>query len=104
MPAVELPADLSASHDLLHALLEVSLPGIILARPVYAADAPTTIFYLACVQLNPAAQQMLRQPARPAETLLTLFPHLRETGAFAFYRDDQEENYYGSISLLRSPS
>ena len=87
MPAVELPADLSTSHDLLHALLEVSLPGIILARPVYAADAPTTIIDLACVQLNPAAQHMLRQPARPAETLLTLFPHLVEAGAFAFYRD-----------------
>ncbi len=87
MLIAELPADLSASHDLLHALLAVSLPGIILARPVYAAGTPATILDLACVQLNPAAQQMLRQPAQPAETLLTLFPHLRETGAFAFYRD-----------------
>jgi len=87
MPAAELPSDLAASHDLLHALLEVSLPGIILFRPVYAADQPATITDLAYVHLNPAAQQMLGLPAQPAETFLTRYPNALETGIFAFYRD-----------------
>jgi hypothetical protein len=55
MLAAELPSDLSASHDLLHALLEVSLPGIILFWPVYAADDAATVIDLAYVHLNPAA-------------------------------------------------
>ena len=84
---VELPSDLSASHDLLHALLNVSLPGVILFRPVYAADEPATIIDLAYVHLNPAAQQMLGLPAQPPETFLTRYPNARETGIFAFYRD-----------------
>jgi signal transduction histidine kinase len=87
MLAAELPSDLSASHDLLHALLEVSLPGIILFRPVYAAEDATTVLDLAYVHLNPAAQQMLRLPAQPPETFLTLYPHTLTTGIFAFYRD-----------------
>lgn len=86
-PAAPLPSDLAASHDLLHALLGVALPGIILFRPVYAAAEPATIIDLAYVQLNPAAQQMLRLPAQPAETFLTLYPSGQETGIFAFYRD-----------------
>jgi len=87
MPAAELPSDLTASHDLLQALLEVSLPGIILFRPVYAANQPGTLIDLAYVQLNPAAQQMLGLPAQPAETFRTLYPSALETGIFAFYRD-----------------
>jgi signal transduction histidine kinase len=87
MLAAELPSDLSASHDLLHALLEVSLPGIILFRPVYAADDAATVMDLTYVHLNPAAQQMLRLPARPLETFRTLYPNALETGIFAFYRD-----------------
>jgi signal transduction histidine kinase len=87
MLAAELPSDLSASHDLLHALLEVSLPGIILFRPVYAAEDAATVMDLAYVFLNPAAQQMLRLPARPPDTFRTLYPNALETGIFAFYRD-----------------
>jgi signal transduction histidine kinase len=87
MPAAELPSDLSASHELLHALLDVSLPGVILFRPVYAADEPATIIDLAYVQLNPAAQQMLGLPAQPPETFRTLYPNSLQTGIFAFYRD-----------------
>ncbi len=87
MLAAALPSDLSASHDLLHALLAVSLPGIILFRPVYAAHDPATVSDLAYVHLNPAAQQMLRLPAQPPDTFLTLYPSARETGIFAFYRD-----------------
>jgi signal transduction histidine kinase len=87
MLAAELPSDLSASHDLLHALLEVSLPGIILFRPVYVADDTATVLDLAYVHLNPAAQQMLHLPAQPPETLLTRYPHTLTTGIFAFCRD-----------------
>jgi hypothetical protein len=74
MLAAELPSGPSASHELLHTLLEVSLPGIILFRPVYAADDAATILDLAYVFLNPAAQQMLRLPAGPPETFRTCTP------------------------------
>ena len=87
MLAAELPSDLAASHDLLHALLEVSLPGIILFRPVYATEDAAILLDLAYVYLNPAAQQMLHLPARPAETFRTLYPNALATGIFAFYRD-----------------
>jgi len=87
MLAAALPSDLSASHDLLHALLNVSLPGIVLLRPVYAVDDPTVILDLVYVHLNPAAQQMLDLPAQPSDTFLTLYPNAIETGIFAFYRD-----------------
>lgn len=72
--------------DLFQALAEVSLTGIILFRPVYAADA-TTIVDLAYVRINPAAQRMLARPECPAESFLTLYPAAVETGIFAFYRD-----------------
>jgi PAS domain-containing protein len=87
MFAAELPSDLAASHNLLHALLEVSLPGIILFRPVYAAEDAATVLDLTYVYLNPAAQQMLRLPAQPPEMLLTRYPHSLSTGIFAFCRD-----------------
>lgn len=87
LPAAALPSDLSASHDLLHTLLHVSLPGIILFRPVYAAADSTVLLDLAYVYLNPAAQQMLRLPAQPLDTFLALYPSAVETGIFAFYRD-----------------
>ncbi|TVT39284.1 PAS domain-containing protein [Hymenobacter setariae] len=82
-----LPADLPASPELLHALLAVSLTGIILFRPVYAAGEGRELVDLAYVQLNPAAQRMLRLPVRPVETFRTLYPNALETGIFAFYRD-----------------
>jgi hypothetical protein len=49
---------------LLHTLLAISLTGVMLLRPVYGADG-TTVVDLVLVQLNPAAQQMLRLPERP---------------------------------------
>ena len=72
--------------DLFQALAEVSLTGIILFRPMYAADA-ATIVDLAYVRLNPAARQMLARPECPAESFLTLYPAAVETGIFTFYRD-----------------
>lgn len=75
-----------SSDDLLQTLLDVSLTGVIFFQPVYAPDG-VHIIDLAYVRLNPAAQQMLQLPERPAETFLTLYPHAAETGIFAFYRD-----------------
>lgn len=81
-----MPSADATPDDLFQALAEVSLTGIILFRPVYAADA-TTIADLAYVRLNPAAQRLLARPECPAESFLTLYPAAVETGIFAFYRD-----------------
>ncbi|MDJ0364484.1 PAS domain-containing protein [Hymenobacter sp. H14-R3] len=79
-----LPADVPVSEALLHVLLNVSLTGIILFRPVLAANG-TDVLDLAYERLNPAAQRLLHLPARPAESFLTLYPHAIATGVFAFY-------------------
>ncbi len=84
-PAPELPGPF-VLDDVFQALLEVSLTGIILFRPVYGPDGPE-IIDLAYARLNPAAQRMLRLPAYPAETFLQLYPHAADTGIFIFYRD-----------------
>ncbi|WP_201982510.1 PAS domain-containing protein [Hymenobacter rubidus] len=86
MPASSLPFDLAGFDDFSLALLEVALTGFILFRPVYDATG-ATITDLAYEYLNPAAQQMLRLPQRPAESFLTLFPTAAPAGIFAFYRD-----------------
>jgi PAS domain S-box-containing protein len=69
---------------LLHTLLAISLTGVILLRPIYAADG-MTIVDLAWVQLNPAAQLLLRLPARPTKSFLALFPTAQAAGVFDFY-------------------
>jgi PAS domain-containing protein len=74
----------ATADDLAQVLLEVSLTGIILFRPLYAVPGGP-IQDLAYEHLNPAAQQMLRLPERPADTFLTLYPASQETGIFAFY-------------------
>lgn len=86
MPAATHPPDFFAD-PLLQTLLDVSLTGVIFFEPVYAADGGPEIVDLAYVRLNSAAQRMLQLPERPTETFLTLYPHTRETGIFAFYRD-----------------
>ncbi|MGI4736166.1 MAG: ATP-binding protein [Janthinobacterium lividum] len=73
-------------EKLLQTLLAISLTGVMLLRPVYAADG-MTIVDLAWVQLNPAAQRMLQLPERPTESFLTLFPTAQTAGVFGFYRD-----------------
>ncbi|MDO7876930.1 PAS domain-containing protein [Hymenobacter sp. ASUV-10] len=85
MTSVPTPAA-SSDDDLLTALLDVSLTGVILFRPVYAADG-RTIRDLAYDYLNPSAQRMLALPERPTDTFLTLYPSAIEAGIFAFYRD-----------------
>jgi signal transduction histidine kinase len=78
------PLGAAPADDLAQVLLDVSLSGIILFRPLYATPGGP-IQDLAYEHLNPAAQQMLRLPERPADTFLTLYPGAQETGIFAFY-------------------
>ncbi|MBW3130891.1 PAS domain-containing protein [Hymenobacter profundi] len=83
-PPVSLPLPIAEPEGLLDVLLNISLTGIILFRPLLAADGET-IRDLAYVRLNRAAQQLLQQPEQPTETFLTLYPNAQPTGVFAFY-------------------
>ena len=92
MLPVDAPAPAAAPDGLFQTLLDVSLTGVIVFRPVcapagYDPHDPATVVDLAYVQLNPAAQRMLRLPACPADSFLTLYPSAVDTGIFAFYRD-----------------
>ncbi|QNH61920.1 ATP-binding protein [Hymenobacter sediminicola] len=80
-------AELSASDGLLQTLLDVSLTGIILFRPVYSPAGNGEIIDLDYVRLNLAAQRMLQKPEYPATTFLTLYPNAEEAHIFSFYRD-----------------
>ncbi len=80
-------AALAPDAVLLQAILDVSLTGIIVFRPVYDPADPATITDLAYVHLNPAAQRMLQLPECPPESFLTLYPSAVDAGIFAFYRD-----------------
>jgi hypothetical protein len=71
-PSLPLPADASLA-GLLETLLNVSLTGVILFRPLYD-EKGLSIIDLAYERLNPAAQQMLKLPERPTQTFLTFFP------------------------------
>ena len=93
-----LPSELSAPDELLHVLMEVSLTGFILFRPVYAPDEQT-IVDLAYVRLNPAAQRMLQLPAQPAQTFLTLYPNAKDAGIFDFYRTSFETGTASKYSV-----
>ena len=85
---VDAPASgLFSAEELLTTLLDISLTGVILFRPVYAPNRPDEIADLAYVRLNAAAQRMLQLPECPAETFLTLYPSAIEAGIFAFYCD-----------------
>jgi PAS domain S-box-containing protein len=86
-PASAQPAGSSEQPDLAEVLFATSPTGILLLRPLYEATG-TTIVDLAYERLNPAAQQQLRLPACPPESLLTLFPATaHHAGIFAFYCD-----------------
>ena len=71
---------------LVEILLNTSLNGIMLLRPLYAADGEQLIDF-AWERLNPAAQRMLQLPERPTDSFLTLFPASPEVGVFGFYRE-----------------
>ncbi|WP_191906427.1 PAS domain-containing protein [Hymenobacter baengnokdamensis] len=74
--------------ELLWAMLEVSLTGMALYSPI--RDAGGVIVDFTIDLLNPAAQRILKQPARPGGTYLHYYPHTLETGVFAFHRDTFE--------------
>jgi signal transduction histidine kinase len=79
------PADALDAAGLVEALLNVSLTGIILFRPLYEPTG-TRIVDLAYEHLNPAAQRMLGLPACPPESFLTLFPAAaHKEDVFAFF-------------------
>jgi signal transduction histidine kinase len=86
MPAAALPpADIFPESELLPALLDLSLTGIVAYTPI--SDASGAVLDLDFAYLNPAAQRMLGLPARPAATYLVQFPQALTNGAFAFHRD-----------------
>ena len=84
LPAAALPADLSASHDLLHTLLEVSLTAVNVLRPLY--DPAGELVDFALVYVNPAGQRINGLPEHPDGTLLGRFPHTKAAGIFDYYR------------------
>ncbi|MGI4866389.1 MAG: PAS domain-containing protein [Janthinobacterium lividum] len=77
-------ADLFTPEDWF-ALLDVSLTGIHLVRPVYELDG-TGIVDFAIEYLNPAGQRMTGLAEQPGGTLLGRFPHALAAGIFAYYR------------------
>ncbi|MFD1870975.1 sensor histidine kinase [Hymenobacter bucti] len=77
------PADVDAFGELAHALLDVTPTGLLLLRPVYDA-AGEAIVDVAYEYLNEKAQLLLRLPAQPTESFLTIYP--AETDLFAFFR------------------
>lgn len=80
--ALRLPDDSIHPTGLLETLLATSLVAIAVLRPLYEEDE-AVIRDFTWVYLNPAGQQMLRQPERPAASLLTLFPTAKADGVFA---------------------
>jgi hypothetical protein len=83
--SMALPDDAAHPTALLAVLLNVSLTGVMLLRPLYDASGEH-IIDLAWVRLNPAAQQMLGLPEYPCESFRTLFPTAKQAGVFDFYR------------------
>jgi len=65
-------------------LLTASLTGIALYSPIRGTDGTVVDFTIDL--LNPAAQRILGQPARPSGTYLQHYPHTLETGVFAFHQ------------------
>ncbi|OUJ69181.1 PAS domain-containing sensor histidine kinase [Hymenobacter crusticola] len=84
MPTIVPIADLFTPDDW-QIVLEVSLTGIHLAQPVYAA-ASTDIVDFLLEYVNPAGQHMTGLPERPDATLLQRFPHAVASGIFQYYR------------------
>jgi hypothetical protein len=85
-PLASVLLDDVSKADALLTLLALSSTGSLLLRPQYAAASPTVVDFT-WAYLNPAAQHLLQLPAHPATSLLTSFPTIQATGAFAFYRD-----------------
>ncbi|RSK48499.1 PAS domain-containing sensor histidine kinase [Hymenobacter rigui] len=68
-------------------LFSISVAGVVILQPMYAADQ-RTITDFAYVRLNPAAQQLLNLPEAPAGlTLRQRYPHPDHTGIYQFCHD-----------------
>jgi PAS domain-containing protein len=65
-------ADLFTAEDWF-TLLDVSLTGIHLARPVYASNGTELVDFV-IEYVNPAGQRMTGLPEQPGDTLLNRFP------------------------------
>jgi signal transduction histidine kinase len=84
MPApASLPADLFPEQELLPALLDLSLTGIVGYTPL--TDATGAVVDFAFAYLNQAAQRLLGLPAEPATTYVQQFPASLANGSFAFH-------------------
>lgn len=70
--------------DLLWGILEASLTRLALYSPLRNAARELVDFRIDL--LNPAAQLILQQPARPSGTYLQYYPHTLNTGVFGFHR------------------
>ncbi|WP_233635759.1 PAS domain-containing protein [Hymenobacter setariae] len=75
--------DAIVPDELAQVLLDIAPTGMMLMRPVYAAG-DEAIIDIAFEYLNPVAQRKILLPARPTESLRTLYPG--DEGLFAFYR------------------
>ena len=85
MPSSDFPVPAPVAAEVLAALFDVSLTGVLLLRPVFAPADPARIVDWAYVRLNPAAQRLLGLPECPAESFLALNPGAAGAGVFAFY-------------------
>ncbi|QKG58444.1 PAS domain-containing protein [Hymenobacter sp. BRD128] len=83
--SASLPADFFPESDLLPALLDLSLAGVVGYAPI--TDVTGAVVDLAFTYLNPAAQRLLGLPARPTATYLQQFPQSLVNGSFAFHRN-----------------
>ena len=84
-------------QELLDALLDISLTGVVLYTPVY--DPAGEVVDFAFAQLNPAAQRMLRLPAQVDRTYLQQFSEAVRTGSFAFLRDTFVSGQVGKFEI-----
>ncbi|WP_375436541.1 PAS domain-containing protein [uncultured Hymenobacter sp.] len=85
--------------DLLETLLDGSLTGIALLRPLYAAEDETKLIDLAYVRLNAAAQQAMQLPEYPADSVLVLHPDANASGLFNFYQTTFQTGEAGRYTL-----
>jgi hypothetical protein len=87
--SVSVPAEISdvfPMEELLTGVLDASLTGIGLFKPIRAADSDEIIDFDVLVY-NAAAQHITGQAVRPGATYLQMFPHALQHGVFAFLRE-----------------
>ena len=83
-PGSPAPTSLPFPDSVLYDLLDVSLTGVNVLRPVY--DPAGEIADFALEYVNPAGQRMTGLVERPGGTLLTRFPDTLAAGILAYYR------------------